>query len=110
MFRSTNLTHTAIPKIVSEVIGFIHSKGHTCCYYDSSKGKLDWCNIDECEDVKMRLDMEKRQKQQEEFARRLIENGHKCVYYMESYPVQVGWCGKEKCTFIEKESNIDPFL
>ncbi len=52
MLRSTNLTHTAIPKIVSDVIVYIHSKGHTCCYYDSSIGKLDWCNKDECRDEK----------------------------------------------------------
>jgi len=31
------------------------------------------------------------------FAKKLIKQGHKCVVYMESYPVQIGWCGQCIC-------------
>ncbi len=52
----------------------------------------------------MNVVMKKQQKQQEEFAQNLIKNGHKCVYFMESYNVQIGWCGNEICTSKDKEN------
>ncbi len=71
MFRSTNIIHAKMPKLVSEVMTLIKSRGHTCCMFDTRGGKLDWCNKDECEDVLKRKDMDTRQKKTRRIRRRI---------------------------------------
>ena len=41
--------------------------------------------------------MEKRQRQAEEFIKKLKKEGHKCISIKESYPIRVGWCGCFTC-------------
>ena len=37
---------------------------------------------------------------EENFGKGLQKNGHKCVFYLETLPLQVSWCGNsEKCVF-----------
>lgn len=37
------------------------------------------------------------QKEVIEFANKLESQGHVCVMYLESYPIQIGWCKNEIC-------------
>jgi hypothetical protein len=86
-----------MPKIVSEVTEFLRSRGHICPIYFTNTQKLEWCCNDECLEVQKNNQMKKRNDENEKFAEELIKNGHTCVYYMESYPVQIGWCRQEQC-------------
>jgi hypothetical protein len=97
-YRPPHIEQKPIPQIVSEVMEFISQKGHTCGFFNLADNKMSWCQQDECEDVKRYASMEKRQKDAENFAQNLIKKGHKCVYYMDSYPVQIGWCNNDLCT------------
>jgi len=36
--------------------------------------------------------------EQIEFARGLEKDGHNCVRLLDSYPVQVSWCGEKPCS------------
>ncbi len=42
--------------------------------------------------------MEKRQNDAKNFAQDLIKKGHKCVCYLESYPIQIVWCHNDTCS------------
>lgn len=33
------------------------------------------------------------------FAEELRSKGHTCVFYIESYPVKIGWCEHEVCKY-----------
>lgn len=41
--------------------------------------------------------MEIKNKESFEFANKLISQGHKCIEYLETYPVRIRWCEKNKC-------------
>jgi hypothetical protein len=86
------------PIIVKEVIALLESKGHYCSMYNITKGKLEWCNKDICERKIINNDIERRQQEAMDFADFLKRNGHKCISYLESYPVQIKWCNRDKCT------------
>lgn len=47
--------------------------------------------------TKNEYDIKKRNNEAYEFGKKLENQGHKCVVYKESYPVQIHWCGKEQC-------------
>lgn len=42
------------------------------------------------------------QKEMIEFANKLESQGHICVMYLESYPIQIGWCKNETCILTRK--------
>ena len=55
-------------------------------------------------------DMKERDKKVKEEGYKLEEQGHTCIYYMESYPRQLGWCQQTPCkesTDIAKLKNRD---
>ncbi len=80
---------------MNEVISLLESKGHDCMMYNMSKKMLEWCNKDVCIRKEIREDMAKRNKEAIEFGESLKKDGHKCVMYLESYPVQIIWCNQE---------------
>lgn len=43
-------------------------------------------------------DLEKRNKDAKEFGKKLENQGHTCVSYLESFPVQIQWCNQKVCT------------
>jgi len=51
-------------------------------------------------------DMQRRNQERMEYARSLIDKGHKCVFYMESYPVQIGWCNQNPCIKRKKTDDM----
>ena len=85
------------PIIVNDVIKFLESKGHKCMIYNGLTGSFTWCCKDYCSSVKIRNDMDKRNDEAMNFAKELKDKGHNCIYYMESYPVQIGWCRQNIC-------------
>lgn len=86
-----------IPLITTQIINLLKSNGHTCALYNMQNKTLEWCNQDKCKNTEVYLNMEIRQKQQEELVKKLEKQGHKCIRIMESYPMQVGWCNKTPC-------------
>jgi len=42
-------------------------------------------------------DMKKKNNEALEFGKKLENEGHTCVKYMETYPVQIYWCGNKQC-------------
>lgn len=85
------------PIIVNKVTELLKNNGHKCMMYNITKGYLEWCNKDECIRTKTLKDMDFRNQQQMQFADELKQKGHQCIQIMESYPVQIRWCGQEKC-------------
>lgn len=67
-----------------------------------SKVTLEWCMQDECEKVKSRETRDKIQKDRMNFANELTAKGHECIFYMESYPGQIGWCHQTPCSKAKK--------
>lgn len=87
----------AIPTITKKLMEVLKKNGHTCQTYNSTSNKLEWCNLDVCRTTTMRNSMEEKQKKQEEFIEELNNGNHTCVRILESYPVQVQWCGVNPC-------------
>ena len=85
------------PEIVKKVINLLETNGHQCPMYNISKGYLEWCNKDVCVRTKTLDDMKERNNRAYEFAKELHNKGHRCVEYLESYPVQISWCQQEIC-------------
>ena len=56
--------------------------------------KLYLSNIYSAKNV---CDMKKRNNEALEFGKKLENEGHTCVKYMETYPVQIYWCGNKQC-------------
>lgn len=44
------------------------------------------------------IQMRKRAKEVEEFADSLRRKGHTCIGMLESFPPQIVWCEKERCS------------
>jgi len=65
--------------------------------------KFDKCVQDICENNQYKItkfdlnDMESRNNESLKFADKLKSQGHTCIQYLESYPVQIRWCGQDKC-------------
>lgn len=97
-FAGTGFKFNPKPQIIDDVQEFLKNKGHTCAMYNMSEEKLSWCQKDECQDVKIRNNMKKRQKKQEDFSADLLAKGHNCIVYLELYPMQIRWCKQEVCT------------
>lgn len=85
------------PKIVTDVITFLESKGHQCMMYNMSKQNLEWCCKDECLRTIALANMNKRNIKAYELADSLKKQGHNCIMYLESYPVKISWCNQETC-------------
>ena len=86
-----------IPNIVTKIMDLITSEGHQCCWFDLTKKQLQWCNKDKCQIIIDNDKMEEVNRKNEEFGQQLMQNGHTCVAYLESYPVQVCWCEQDTC-------------
>ena len=64
-------------------------------HYRIYKGlKLYFSNIYSTKNI---CDMKKRNNEALEFGKKLENEGHKCVKYMETYPIQIYWCGNKQC-------------
>ena len=81
------------PEIMNKILKLLEENGHTC-------GEIEGWTTHE---------LKKRRKERAEecnrrvaFASELREKGHKCVFIMESYPPQIGWCRQEICRDIDK--------
>src|SRR3989338_185391 len=102
-----------IDKKAMEFAEDLRKKGHTCVHYlVSNSDQIRWCNKSVCMNKKTNInennmtkrnnmtieyDREERNKTAMEFAENLIKNGHNCVFYLMSYPVQIQWCHKDVC-------------
>jgi hypothetical protein len=87
----------AIPVITKKLMEFLEKNGHICQTYNISSNKLEWCNSDICKEILVRNSMEELQKKQENFIKELEQKNHTCIQILESYPMQVQWCGKNPC-------------
>jgi hypothetical protein len=88
------------PKIVTEVLNFIKSKGHTCCYIHHVTKQIEWCHSDVCEGPQYH---EKNKQLKIEQMNRVVEfadlkrNGHSCMKVLNTYPIKVEWCERSPC-------------
>lgn len=83
-----------ISSIVSEIIELLRNRNHNCIVYNEHANILEWCHQDIC----IKDDLKTIQKNNDNFAIFLQNNGHKCISYAESYPVQIIWCGNKICS------------
>jgi hypothetical protein len=84
---------------MDDLVTFLRERNHTCALIVGlTNQKFKWCEKDVCPDKLMRDDMVMRDNEAMAFAKNLEAQGHTCVYYMESYPVQIGWCNNTICT------------
>ena len=44
------------------------------------------------------MNMRIRQKEQEEFYQKLVENGHQCITILDTCPMNINWCQNEPCS------------
>ncbi len=88
------------PNIVKEVINFLDSKGHKCMIYNINKQNLGWCCKDECMRTKFLENKLYNNQESYKFANLLKSQGHECIKYLESDPIQIKWCNQDIC--IEK--------
>jgi hypothetical protein len=87
------------PQIMTDLAAFLQERDHTCVsIVGLTDHKFEWCGKDICPSKLIWDDMDKRQAEEMAFAKKLESEGHTCVYYMESYPVQIGWCDSAVCT------------
>lgn len=85
----------------------LYQDGHTCVIiYETYPQCVDWCGqkvcmgkikIEEENKTEMEIDMEKRQKESEEFVKKLRKDEHTCIIIKESYPQIVRWCEQQVC-------------
>lgn len=83
------------------------NQGHKCAKImelENGKLELSCCWKIQCDSIQVLTkddkyaDMDKRNEELMKFAELLQKNGHKCVTFMESFPVQIGWCKQDVCT------------
>jgi len=99
------------PFILFQVKQFLEKYGHNCVeipsQWSTDKRKFVWCQKENCTQKGFQypspslIDNEKLKKINDEsmkFAEKLINDGHTCVRYLETYPVQIRWCGNTVCT------------
>lgn len=67
-----------------------------------------WCGSDECAEIHDKLAA--RNADRHEFGKKLVKAGHLCVRYLESYPVQIRWCGKTPCCRTKEECETSSLL
>lgn len=49
-------------------------------------------------------------KQKGRIAQLLEKDGHRCIFYLETYPVQISWCGNEDKCVLEEDESMKGFL
>uniref|UniRef100_A0A6G6ACS9 Uncharacterized protein n=1 Tax=Borely moumouvirus TaxID=2712067 RepID=A0A6G6ACS9_9VIRU len=87
-----------IPKIMKKLCDFLKKNNHECCsIIGTSNHEFEWCMKDICEEKLMIEDMARRQAEEDAFVEKLVREGHTCIYIMESYPSQTGWCEQKVC-------------
>ena len=97
-FRQPGYKPVPIPEIVKQVAQFIKDRGHECVEISAFDNKLDWCMQDECKTIKERKLTKDEHDRQMDFAGKLVSEGHECISYKETIPVQIGWCHQTPCT------------
>ncbi|AGC01567.1 hypothetical protein H012_gp899 [Acanthamoeba polyphaga moumouvirus] len=86
------------PVIMKQLCKFLKKKDHECCMIiGMNNHKFKWCMQDVCKDKLMYEDMKRRQAEEDAFVEKLRYEGHTCIYIMESYPSQTGWCRQKIC-------------
>jgi len=97
VYTDNAVIHTFAPteSIFEKILHVIEEEGHKCGRVENNK--VVWCENDFC--PKWYDDMAEKDAEQEEFAKKLEADGHKCVDRAESYPAQIMWCRQEKCTY-----------
>lgn len=86
------------PKIMRELADFLKEKGHECVGIVGMKDhKFEWCMKDECSTKRMHEDMNRRQKEENEFVKKLESEGHTCITILECYPSRTRWCQSNPC-------------
>jgi hypothetical protein len=104
---------------IDDICKFIKLKHHDCIPSPSISG-IDWCKCDICkysnlmdkhefvepksfverdDYPQIKKNMEKMDADNMKFAEMLISDGHKCICYLESYPVRIDWCGQDVCIY-----------
>jgi hypothetical protein len=79
------------------------SKLYTCIGQINNNNQTFSYQKDDCFNLKELTDMRKRNYEQEKFAKKLEKDGHTCIVYYESFPVQIGWCGEKICVNNKKK-------
>ena len=71
---------------------------HECCIIDSNY-TVSYCERTDgmCDTTIMHNNVEKEDIEAEAFGKKLKDEGHKCVNYLQSYPVQISWCRNNPC-------------
>jgi len=85
-------------QIVCKLINFnfLYLRNISTKKFDKCHKKIYKNNLPKLTQFNMN-NMEKRNQETQEFANKLISQGHMCIEYLESYPIQIKWCGKNKC-------------
>lgn len=80
----------------------LRKNGHECSFIVGMGPNryVTWCGFSVCENFGLSANMEKENKEKEDFAKSLTEAGHRCVRILESYPCQIDWCEQQICTEI----------
>lgn len=79
--------------IFDKLFAVLQKAHHTCARIDNDK--LIWCERDSC--PIWHENSKKIQAEQELLEARLKSEGHVCIETMDSWPMQVVWCGKRRC-------------
>lgn len=86
------------PEIMDKLANFLEQNGHSCpVIIGTENHEFRWCGKDICSERTMQIDMQERDREMELFAEELRTKGHVCISKKETYPVQIDWCGSEKC-------------
>ncbi len=96
IFSSGN--NETVPKILTDVAEFLNAKGHLCVQIIGINDyELKWCQKDFCVISEEECKTKEINHEQMEFAGKLADEGHKCISYTDSYPVEIGWCNETPC-------------
>jgi len=98
------------PVIMDELVEFLKSKEHQCMMIVGlTDHEFRWCKKDICTTTLAQVNMNQRQSKEQIFKAKLLAEGHKCVYEMESFPVQIGWCGQTPCKLSSPDYWTGPY-
>ena len=88
---------SAVPIIMKHAAIFLEVAGHACVsFLGPEPYRFNWCGQEgqECEKTLVYEAMAAQDKAAMAFAGRLLDDDHTCVSIQESFPAQVGWCGR----------------